>query len=308
MSGSAAPGRRRLLHLLWVVPAVLVAAVLVVLAAQAIRASDAGRAFLATYPGASALPPWAPVGFPAWLQWQHGLSAFLLLFILRTGWLIRTTGRPDTFWTRRNDGRIRTAGKPVRISLQTWFHLALDMLWIANGLIFYVLLFATGQWARVVPVSWDIVPNALSAALQYASLDWPSADGWVDYNALQLLTYGGVIFVLAPLAILTGVRMVPGLAVRWRRLDRVFPLAVARRIHVVVMVAFVAFIAVHVFLVLATGALRNLNHMYAGRDDGSWIGALIFAATVAAMVAAWFVLRPVVLRALAGTMGTVRRR
>ena len=308
MSGSAAPGRRRLLHLLWIVPAVLVAAVLVVLAAQAIRASDAGQAFLATYPGTSALPPRAPVGFPAWLQWQHGLSAFLLLFILRTGWLIRTAGRPDTFWIRRNDGRIRTAGKPVRISLQTWFHLALDVLWIANGLVFYVLLFATGQWARVVPVSWDIVPNALSAALQYASLHWPVANGWVDYNALQLLTYGGVIFVLAPLAILTGVRMVPGLAARWRPLDRVFPLAVARRIHVWVMVLFAVFIVVHVFLVLATGALRNLNHMYAGRDDESWIGAAVSAATVVAMVTAWFVLRPVVLRALAGTTGTVRRR
>jgi thiosulfate reductase cytochrome b subunit len=177
-----------------------------------------------------------------------------------------------------------------------------------NGAVFYVLLFATGQWVRVIPVHGDAVPNALSALLQYASLHWPADDGWTNYNALQLISYGAVIFVLAPAAILTGIRLTPGFTVRLRPLDRVFPIRVARRIHVVVMVLFLAFIAVHVFLVLATGALRNLNHMYAGRDDVSWIGAIVFAATVAIMVAGWFLLRPAVLRALAGATGTIRRR
>jgi hypothetical protein len=65
---------------------------------------------------------------------------------------------------------------------------------------------------------------------------------------------------------------------------------------------------VHVFLVLATGALRNLNHMYAGRDDQSWIGFIVFAVFLALCVGAWFALRPVVLRMIAGTMGTVGRR
>lgn len=307
-SPGPAPARRRLLHLLWIVPGAAAAAVLLVLAAQAIRDSEGGRAFLAAYPGTSALPSWAPVGFPAWLQWQHGLTAFLLLFIIRSGWSIRTAGRPDTFWVRRNDGRIRTVGQPVRIGLQVWFHLLLDVLLILNGLVFYVLLFATGQWVRVIPVHPDAVPNALSALLQYVSLHWPVDDGWTNYNALQLISYGAVIFVLAPLAIVTGIRITPGFAVRLRPLDRAFPLSVARRIHVIVMVLFVAFIVVHVVLVLATGALRNLNHMYAGRDDLSWAGTAVFAGTVAIMIAAWFVLRPSVLRAIAGTMGTIRRR
>jgi thiosulfate reductase cytochrome b subunit len=190
----------------------------------------------------------------------------------------------------------------------TWFHLSLDVLWVVNGLVFYVLLFATGQWMRIVPVHWDVIPNALSAALQYASLDWPAANGWVDYNALQLVTYFAVVFVLAPLAVLTGLRLTPGLAARWRRFDRVLPLRVARGIHVVVLVLVVVFVAVHVFLVLATGALRNLNHMWAGRDDASWIGALVFAGFVVVCAVGWFALGPPVLRALAGTTGTVRRR
>jgi hypothetical protein len=65
---------------------------------------------------------------------------------------------------------------------------------------------------------------------------------------------------------------------------------------------------VHVFLVLATGALRNLNHMYGGSDDeASWFGFWVFAASVAVMVAAWFLARPIFLRPIASLMGKVSR-
>ncbi|MFP3802940.1 oxidoreductase, partial [Paraburkholderia sp. SIMBA_027] len=70
-----------------------------------------------------------------------------------------------------------------------------------NGLIFIVLLFATGQWLRIVPTNWDVFPNALSAGLQYASLNWPLENGWNNYNRLQLLTYFLTVFIAAPLAI-----------------------------------------------------------------------------------------------------------
>ena len=36
----------------------------------------------------------------------------------------------------------------------------------------------------------------------------------------------------------------------------------------------------HVALVFTTGALRNLNHMYAGRNDHSWVGFWFFAASM----------------------------
>jgi len=59
--------------------------------------------------------------------------------------------------------------------------------------------------------------------------------------------------------------------------------------------------------VLATGAVRNLNHMYAGRNDDSWCGFAIFAASLVVLVVAWFAARPAVLAAIAGRTGTVRR-
>jgi thiosulfate reductase cytochrome b subunit len=299
--------RSRWFKLFWIVPIILVVGVGIVLLAQGFRASDSGSSFLKTYPGHSELPSSAPVGFPAWLEWQHFLSAFFILLIVRTGWQIRTTRRPPAYWTRKNTGPTRTKNPPIRISLSVWFHLTVDILWILNGALFYVLLFVTGQWMRVIPTRWDVFPNAISAGIQYASLNWPTEDGWSNYNALQLLTYFVTVFIAAPLAIFSGVRMVPGLAVRFQKIDRIYPVAIARRIHFPVMIYFVAFTVVHVTLVLATGALRNLNHMYAGRDDQNWIGFGIFAGSVVLMAAAWIAVRPTILASMAALTGNVRR-
>jgi hypothetical protein len=73
------------------------------------------------------------------------------------------------------------------------------------------------------------------------------------------------------------------------------------------MLYFVVFTVVHVTLVLATGAVRNLNHMYASRDDEALVGLLLFAGSVALTAAAWVLARPVLLRPLARLTGTVSR-
>ncbi|MDJ0335897.1 cytochrome b/b6 domain-containing protein [Salinibacterium sp. G-O1] len=289
------------------IPAGLALVILVVLAARGIRELPAVQSFMSDYPGESELPADAPVGFPAWLGWQHFLNSFFMLFIIRTGWEIRKGKRPAAFWTRNNTGLLKTKNPPVRIGLPVWFHLTVDSLWVLNGVVFYILLFATGQWVRVIPVSWDVIPNALSAALQYASMNWPTENGWLNYNALQLLAYFVTTFIAAPLALATGIRMAPGFATKFRKFDKVFPLPVARAIHFPVMIYFVAFIIVHVVLVLLTGALRNLNHMYAARDDQGWLGLAFFAGSIVLMVAGWFAARPTLLAPVAGLTGKVRR-
>ncbi len=303
----AAFRQSRWFALVWIVPVTIVVLALIVLAARGVRALPAMQSFMKDFPGASPLPTSTPVGFPAWLAWQHGLNVFFIMFIVRSGWLVRTTKRPDAYWTRNNKGLIRTPGSPVRISLNLWTHISFDTLWVLNGVAFYVLIFATGQWLRIVPTRWDIFPNAISAVIQYASLTWPVENGWVNYNALQVLSYFVVVFVAAPLALITGIRMSPGLAARFIPLAKVFPLPVARKIHFPVMVFFVAFIIVHVTLVLATGALNNLNHMYAVSNDNGWAGFWIFAASVIVMIAGWLAAGPVVLRSIAGLSGKVGR-
>lgn len=302
----AKPGIKRA-RLAVAVTIAVVALAVVVLIAQWLRTLPAVHDFLATYPGQVELPATAPVGLPAWLGWQHFLSAFFLVLIIRSGWLVRTTVRPKEHWTRNNTGLIRTKGKPTKISLSLWFHLTLDALWVLNGIIFIILLLATGQWMRIVPTSWDVVPNALSAALQYASLNWPTENGWVNYNSLQVLAYFSIVFVAAPLALATGLRMSGTWPKNATTLNRIYPIEVARAIHFPIMLYFVGFVVVHVVLVFTTGALHNLNHMYSSSDTGGWAGFWIFAASLALMVAAWFLARPLFLRPLASLTGKVSK-
>ncbi|WP_247048798.1 cytochrome b/b6 domain-containing protein [Arthrobacter rhizosphaerae] len=278
-----------------------------VLAAKWFMALDGTTSFLQEFQGHTKRPEGTPAGFPAWLGWQHFLNTFFLVLIIRTGWQIRTDTRPNGHWTRNNRGFVRTKRAPTKISLDLWLHLTLDVLWILNGIIFVILLFMTGHWQRIVPTSWDIVPNALSAGLQYLALDWPTEDGWVNYNALQLLAYFVTVFMAAPLAFLTGLRMSPLWPKQLSKLNRMYPIEVARALHFPVMIYFVGFVVVHVALVLATGALRNLNHMYASSNEENWTGFWIFGASLIVMVAAWFLTKPLFLRPVASLTGSVTR-
>ena len=259
------------------------------------------------FPGAYAIPVGTPIGFPAWLAWQHFFNSFFILLIIRSGWQVRTITRGTANWTRNNTGLIRTKNPPNRISLTLWFHFSLDAVWVLNGIVFFVLIFSTGQWLRLVPVNWDVFPNAVSAALQYASLSWPTEDGWVNYNSLQQLAYFFTVFIAAPLAFITGLRMSGAWPRNAGRLNAAYPLSVARALHLPVMVYFVFFVIVHVTLVLATGALRNLNHMYGGSDAVNWWGLGIFAVSLVVMVGGWIAARPVLLRSIAGRTGSVTR-
>ncbi|WP_343213004.1 cytochrome b/b6 domain-containing protein [Arthrobacter sp. H5] len=259
--------------------------------------------FLVSYPGETPLPADAQPGFPAWVQWQHFFNTFLIVLIIRSGLQVRREERPSGYWTPR-----WSKGGNGKISLNLWFHQALDILWLLNGAVFVVLLFATGHWIRLVPTTWEVFPNALSAAIQYVSLDWPTENGWVNYNSLQMLMYFLTVFVAAPLAAISGARMSGIWPKNTKTLNRVYPVEWARAIHFPVMLYFVVFIIIHVALVFATGALRNLNHMYGGQDVVNWAGFLIFFVSLLLIVGAWIAARPLILAPIAGLFGRVSSR
>ncbi|WP_325092505.1 cytochrome b/b6 domain-containing protein [Leucobacter sp. M11] len=278
----------------------VLAAGIIVLAARGVTTLPGVPEFLARYPGEYPLPEDTQPGFPAWARWTHFLNIFLMALIIRTGLQVRTERKPSGFWTPKRGG--------TKISLSLWLHTAIDVVWLLNGAVFVVLLFVSGHWARIVPSSWEVFPNALSALLQYLTLDWPTEHGWVNYNSLQQLMYFAVVFVAAPLAAISGVRMSRWWPERSRALSRVLPAKLARAVHFPTMLFFVLFIIVHVFLVFATGALRNLNHMFAGTDQVSWVGFWWFAAGLAVTVGTVVAARPIVVAPLASLFGRVSAR
>lgn len=314
-------GRSRWFNLLWLLPIGFVLLIAAVAAAKELREIPAVAGFIETYPGTH-YPTGAEenAGFPVWVGWQHFFNMLLLIPIIRSGLTIiadhprfywtrhSTPGRDwlrmqkpvpaDPLWTAKQDSitlpdQVGLPGRRHSIGLGRWWHLGVNTLWLLNGLIFYVLVFATGHWLRLVPTSWEVFPHALSVAIQYLSLDWPAHDSWVAYNSLQVIAYFITVFVAAPLAFITGLGMSPALSTKFRWISRVFSIQFARSVHFLVLVWFVLFIVGHVTLVVATDVLHNLNMMYTSTDDAESLAGLgVFAVSLAVMTVVWIAATP----------------
>ena len=259
--------------------------------------TETGADFIARYNGIQPLPDNAPTGLPGWLNWAHFFNMFLMALIIKTGIDVRREKRPAAYWQPKKGGK--------KISVTLWLHQLLDVAWVALGAIFFVLLFTTGQWMRIVPTSWDAIPHAVSAGLQYLSLDWPTENPWLHYNALQELSYFITVFIASPLAIVSGFRMSSMWPASWKAV----PVSWARAVHFPTMIYFVAFVVVHVFLVLTTGLRGNMNAMFASREDAtSWIGVVFFLVAAGVTALGWFFARASVVAPVAGKTGKVSKR
>lgn len=322
---------KRWFSILWLLPIGFVLLVIGIAAAQQLRTYPEVQAFIRQYPGQGSFQPPLSVGFPWWLRLQHFLNLLFILFIIRAGLQIladhprltldagSTPGRewlrlrgpvpadrmqqepPERAWTAKADavslpGWIGLPGLRHTIGLARWWHFSADLLWLLNGIVFYIMLFITPQWQRLVPRSWDVFPNAASVALQYLSLNFPANLTWSQYNGLEILTYFITVFIAAPLAFITGLLQAPAIAAKlglaWGRLNR----QVARTVHAAVLLWFLFFISVHTLMVWITGLLANLNHMTTGTDSTSWAGLWLYAAWMAVVVVVWLAATPLTLR------------
>lgn len=86
-----------------------------------------------------------------------------------------------------------------------------------------------------------------------------------DYNVLQKIAYGSVLFVMLPLMILTGFAMSPSMnAVIPFLTDAFGGRQTARTIHFVVMLLLFGFFVVHMLMILAAGPLNELRSIITG--------------------------------------------
>jgi thiosulfate reductase cytochrome b subunit len=88
----------------------------------------------------------------------------------------------------------------------------------------------------------------------------------VRYSPLQKLAYAGVLFVLFPLIILTGLCMSPGFnAMAPWLLDIFGGRQTARTIHFLVMTLLVLFFVIHMAMIVLAGPLNELRSIITGR-------------------------------------------
>ena len=314
---------QRWVNVLWALPIAFVLLVIGVAVAQALRTLPDVQAFLVRYPGVPASAHAVMSGFPAWLRLTHFLNLFFMAFIIRAGiqiladhprlyWHRDCTPGTDwfrfqkpvptgRFWTAKDDsvtipGWLGIPGIRHSIGLARWWHFSVNTLWTLNGVAIYVLLFSTDQWQRLVPTTWEVIPNAASTALQYLSLTFPNDQSWTRYNSLQQLTYFLTVFVAAPTSIVTGFLQSPSLSNHLGWVGRVLNRQRARSIHFLVLWWFLLFILAHVTLVFITGARVNLNMMWAGVNDASWSGFAVFTPLITLVALAWWRASPFTIR------------
>jgi len=314
---------RHWVNLLWALPAAFVILIVAIALAQALRQQPSVQAFLIRYPGEPASVKPLISGFPSWLRLSHFLNLFFMIFIIRAGiqiladhprlywkrdctpgteWFRFQKDVPtDRVWTAKDDsvtlpGWLGIPGIRHSIGLARWWHFSVNLLWTLNGVAIYILLFSTDQWRRIVPTTWDVFPNAISTALQYASLNFPVDHSWTQYNSLQQLAYFITVFVAAPTSIVTGFMQSPATSNHLGWFGRILNRQRARSIHFLALWWFLLFIFAHVTLVFITGARVNLNMMWAGVNDGSWSGFGVFIPAMVLVGIAWWLASPLTLR------------
>ncbi len=294
---------------------VLVSPFVLALAAAYVQWATVGLPAVPAAPTLAAGTATEPSGFPAWLRITHYVNLFFMILLVRSGlqiladhprlyWNVHCTPGTewarftpvevpkDRVWTAKQDSRylspwVGLPGYRHTIGMARHWHFLSILFWVGNGVVFVVLLFATGQWKRLVPNSWQIVPDAWAVWVHYATFHLPpEPNGFYHYNALQQLAYFGVVFILAPLAILTGPSMSPALTNRFAWYPRLpGNRQIGRSLHFLVMCAFVLFVIGHVAMVAITGFVRNMNHIVVGTDDTSLTGVYLGLVGVGVIVA-----------------------
>jgi methionine sulfoxide reductase catalytic subunit len=200
----------------------------------------------------------------------------------------------DRVWTAKDDARYISSlfalpGYRHTIGMARSWHFLSVCIFLLNGFIFILLLFCTTQWKRLVPTSWGIIPGAWNDFVHYTTLHLlPEPNGFYSYNPLQQLVYFAVVFIMAPLSMLSGIAMSPAAVNRFPWYAKLFGgRQSARSIHFLLLVGYLVFLVIHVGLVILTGFLRNMNHIVLGTDNESPIGTIVGLVGIGAVVASW---------------------
>ena len=147
------------------------------------------------------------------------------------------------------------------------WHFFFAWLFVINGLVYLGANLANGHLKDLVPSRVQLDPRHLWQEIQdHARLRFPKGEEARHYNGLQKLAYGGVVFALLPLMLLTGLTMSPGMnaALPWL-VDLFGGRQSARTLHFISASLIVGFILVHLVMVVVSGLGNNLRSMITGR-------------------------------------------
>lgn len=99
----------------------------------------------------------------------------------------------------------------------------------------------------------------------HARLRFPTGEAAARFNTLQKLSYFAVLFIMLPGMILTGLAMSPTMAAAWPWLLDLFAgRQSARSIHFIICWSLIAFVIIHLLMVVLAGPINELRSMITG--------------------------------------------
>lgn len=261
-----------------------------------------------------------PDFFPMWVVITHFLNIFFMVLLFRSG-LEVLSAFPKLYWyddcppgrewlrlsKKMYGADSRTAWSSLdeeeswsplvalpghkNLGLGRHWHFLSIQFWILTGVVYVVMVFVSGYWHYLVPTSWSIIADSIRSIGSYLQFEVPQPIPGEPFEPAQKLAYFVVIFVLAPMQVLTGAAMSPSVLARFPWYGRLFGgKQGARSLHFLGMCALAAFIVVHVFMVVVHGLPHEFAAIVLGGSHHSTTWALIIGFSGLALVVLFHVL------------------
>jgi thiosulfate reductase cytochrome b subunit len=224
----------------------------------------------------------------------HWFNAAVVITMLMSGLMI-FNAHPRLYWGKYGAnpdpswfdlGRFAAVPFPGWITIPSHYSLADARLWhlafawlLIVSLLIYLgwTLFSGRLWRSLIPRPAELSPSHLWHDIkEHARLRFPGGAAALNYNVLQKLAYAGVLLVLLPGIVLTGLGMSPAMDAAWPwLLDLLGGRQSARSLHFLCASGLVAFFLVHIIMVVLAGPINELRSMLSGwyrlppeREDG----------------------------------------
>jgi thiosulfate reductase cytochrome b subunit len=210
----------------------------------------------------------------AWLSIDSLQNGASVRGVLHLGSLsLETTG---LLGASKDEGTLAARGFPSWLTIPSYQDLAAGRRWhfffawlfAINGAVYLIAGLVSRHFRRdLLPTTSELAPRHLAhEVVTHAKLQFPKGEAARRYNVLQKLSYMGVAFVLLPLMVLTGLTMSPGMDSAFHVLLDIFGgRPSARSLHFICASLLVAFVVVHIVMVLVSGVWNNLRSMITGK-------------------------------------------
>ena len=209
----------------------------------------------------------------------HWTNAVAIVVMLMSGMMI-SNAHPHLYWgefgANLDHAWYHPPHFPGWATIPSTYNLALARHWhlffawiFAFGLLAFMLVSLVNRHIQrdLTLTRAELAPGHLWQDVKdHARLKFPTGEKALRFNVLQKITYIGVVFVVLPLLIVTGLSLSPGFdAVLHWPLDLMGGRSSARSIHFICAGLIAAFIVLHLVLVLLAGPYNEIRSMITGR-------------------------------------------